>query len=172
MTTFRLRDKSDIVSVKHRTHAIPVYMDELNNLIKEVNPVVQVFSDVVPSPGVLNSDLHIKTQGAPVNSNTDPADKVVMATSLLAGLLTATPAGAINYTLPSGTQMDTACAGRVGVNEAFDFRIINIGAGGVITFVQGSAGFTIVGTATVAANTSATFRVRKTAANTFVLYRL
>lgn len=113
----------------------------------------------------------IKTQGAPVNSNTDPADKAVMAASLIAGLLTATPGGAINYTLPTGTEMDTACAGNVGVDESFNFNIINIGAGGIITFVAASA-FTIVGVATVAAATSAVFKVRKTAANTFVLYRL
>jgi hypothetical protein len=114
---------------------------------------------------------YIKSQVAPVNSNTDPADKAVMATSLLTGLLTATPGGAIDYTLPTGTEMDTACASHVGVDESFDFNIINIGAGGIITFVAAD-GFTIVGTATVATNTSASFRVRKTAANTFVLYRL
>lgn len=113
----------------------------------------------------------IRVQAAPVNSNTDPADKVIMAASMIAGLLTATPGGAINYTLPTGTQMDTACASRVGVDESFDFNIINIGAGGIITFVAAAA-FTIVGTATVAVNTSASFRVRKTAANTFVLYRI
>lgn len=110
------------------------------------------------------------TQGAPVNSNVDPADKSVFAAGMLSGLLTATPAGAINYTLPTGTQMDAADA-HLAVDQAFDFSIINIGAGGIITFVQAS-GFTIIGTATVAANTSARFRVRKTAANTFVLYRL
>lgn len=113
----------------------------------------------------------IRVQAAPVNSDTDPADKAVMAASMIAGLLTATPGGAIDYTLPTGTQMDTACASRVGVDESFDFNIINIGGGGIITFVAAAA-FTIVGTATVAANTSASFRVRKTAANTFVLYRI
>lgn len=113
----------------------------------------------------------IKTQTAPVNSDTDPADKAVMATSFLAGLLTATPSGAINYTLPTGTEMDTACAGHVNTDESFDFNIINIGAGGIITFVA-AATFTIVGLVTVAAATSAGFKVRKTAANTFVLYRI
>ncbi|MCK9429726.1 MAG: hypothetical protein M0R17_06945 [Candidatus Omnitrophica bacterium] len=119
----------------------------------------------------VTSGRYIKTQAAPVNSNTDPANKATMADSFIAGLLTATPVGAINYTLPTGTQMDTACASRVSADEAFDFNIINIGAGGIITFVAAD-GFTIVGNAAVAAATSATFRVRKTAANTFVLYRI
>lgn len=119
----------------------------------------------------VSTGLLVRTQAAPVNSNTDPADKAVMAASFITGLLTATPGAGINYTLPTGTQMDTACAGHVSANEAFEFSIINIGAGGIITFVAAS-GFTIVGTATVATNTSARFMVRKTAANTFVLYRL
>lgn len=121
--------------------------------------------------GEVHSSLIVRTQAAPVNSNTDPADKAVMAASFLTGLLTATPAGGINYTLPTGTQMDTANAGKVAIDESFDFSIINIGAGGTITFVA-AAGFTIVGLGTVAANTSASFRVRKTAANTFVAYRI
>ena len=113
----------------------------------------------------------IKTQGAPTNSNIDPADKDAFAEGMLAGLLTATPAGAIDYTLPTGAQMGAACGSHVGVDQSFDFSIINIGAGGIITFVA-AADFTIVGAAAVAANTSATFRVRCTAADTFVLYRL
>ena len=126
---------------------------------------------VLLKDSTVKTDTIIRTQAAPVNSNTDPADKAVMAASFITGLLTATPGGAIDYTLPTGTQMDTACASRVGANAAFDFNIINIGAGGIITFIAAS-GFTIVGVATVAAATSATFRVRKTAANTFVLYRI
>jgi len=117
----------------------------------------------------LVDDLNNKVKSAPVNSNTDPANKSVMAASLFAGLLTATPGGAINYTLPTGTQMEAASNIKVG--GTFDFTIINIGAGGVITVVAGT-GFTIVGLATIAANTSATFKVRKTATNTFVAYRL
>lgn len=167
MAQLKKRDKKDITPVKYRVNAVPVYMDELNSLIDEVNPIIQVFSDVVPSPGVINSDLHVRYQDAPVNNNTSIT---VTASSLLTGLLSATPGGAINYTLPTGTQMDTACAGKVGVNESFDFSIINLAAF-VITFVA-AAGFTIFGTVTVAANTSATFRVRKSAANTFIAYRI
>lgn len=142
---------------------------------KKVSEIVSFLNTYIPDGTVdvdqVSTTRLIKTQGAPVNSNIDPADKAVMAASLISGLLTATPAGAINYTLPTGTQMDTACAGNVGVGESFDFNIINIGAGGIITVVAAS-GFTIVGLATIAANTSAGFKVRKTAANTFVLYRL
>lgn len=113
----------------------------------------------------------VKGQIAPTNSDIDPADKAVMATSMLNGILTATPAGAIAYTLPTGTQMQTAAGTTIDVDQSIDFTLINIGAGGIIT-VTAAAAFTIVGTATVAVNTSANFRIRKTAANTFVLYRM
>lgn len=113
----------------------------------------------------------VKGQVAPTNSNVDPADKAVMATSMLNGILTATPAGAIAYTLPTGTEMQTAAGTTIDVDQSIDFTLINIGAGGIIT-VTAAAGFTIVGVATVAAASSANFRIRKTAANTFILYRM
>lgn len=113
----------------------------------------------------------IMGQIAPTNSNTDPAVKATMATSMLNGILTATPAGAIAYTLPTGTEMQTAAGTTIGIDQSIDFSLINIGAGGIIT-VTAAASFTIVGLATVAPNTSAQFRIRKTAANTFVLYRM
>lgn len=113
----------------------------------------------------------VNGQIAPTNSNIDPPVKATMATSMLNGILTATPAGPIAYTLPTGTEMQTAAGTTIDVDQSIDFSLINIGAGGTIT-VTAAAAFTIVGLATVAVNTSANFRIRKTAANTFVLYRM
>lgn len=45
MTTFRKRTKKDIVPVDKRVNAVPVYMDELNDLIDGIN----AFADVVES---------------------------------------------------------------------------------------------------------------------------
>lgn len=125
----------------------------------------------VNTSGVGVVGYFVKGQIAPTNSDTDPADKTVMATSMLNGILTATPGGAIAYTLPTGTQMQTAAGTTIDVDQSIDFTLINIGAGGIIT-VTAAAAFTIVGVATVAAASSANFRIRKTAANTFVLYRM
>jgi hypothetical protein len=111
-------------------------------------------------------------QGDPANSNTDPATKSTMANTMITSrILTATPGGAINYTLPTGTEMDTAVGSFMAPGEAFDFVFINLGAGGIVTWVA-AADFTIVGTTTVPVNTSAMFRVRNTAANTYILYRI
>lgn len=142
---------------------------------KTANAGVTVESVVIKDGGItanLIKTNYVIYQGTPVNSNTDPADKPALASAMYSShILTATPAAPINYTLPTGTQMQTALGSLVDVDQAFDITIINIGAGGIITVVA-AADFTIVGTATIAVNTSARFRVRKTAANTFVLYRL
>lgn len=45
MTTFRRRTKKDIIPVDKRVNAVPVYMDELNNLIDGLN----TYADVVES---------------------------------------------------------------------------------------------------------------------------
>ena len=77
---------------------------------------------------------------------------------------------AVNLTLPLGTDIENAFSS-MKVNSSFDFTIINIGGTNAAT-VTANTGCTIVGVAAVSANTSATWRVRKTADNTFVFYRI
>jgi len=102
--------------------------------------------------------------------------------ALKAGLITGThAAGATQaYTLPTGTVMDAALTSFIIANDSFDFTIINLSANLADTItLTAAAGFTIVGQATIDSAhvdsefpSSGTFRVRKTAANTFVAYRL
>jgi hypothetical protein len=74
-------------------------------------------------------------------------------------------------TLPSGTQLDTYFTGATATNVGFDFYVVNT-ASGTITVAVGVSGMTSVGTLTVATAVSAYFRLRRTAANTYILYRL
>ena len=195
MRSKKIKVGSHTTGFGNSTDSAPVYAKHYNELIDDfaahvpadgvgkLNTLGEYTTDngvtvdgVVLKDGNVDANAitaqHIQYQIGPVNSNTDPADKTIMANAMFtARLLSATPGGAINYTLPTGTQMDAADAGLLDVDTSFDFSIINIGAGGIITFVA-AATFTIVGNAAVAANSSATFRVRKTAANTFVLYRI
>jgi hypothetical protein len=101
---------------------------------------------------------------------------------LLTGIITAThTAGATAaYTLPTGTLLDAA--GEFAVNDSFDWSLINLSAAAAdtVTLTAGT-GHTIVGgvivqsahasTGTLYGN-SVRWRTRKTAANTFVTYRL
>lgn len=120
-----------------------------------------------------------------------PAAKTVATTltaaEILAGLLTANQGGAAaaNYTLPLATDLETAFAAAVpgGVlanNDSFDFTLINISAVAAedITIVT-NTGWTLVGNMVVESNEATaqkgpvgTFRARRTAANTFTLYRV
>ena len=106
-----------------------------------------------------------------------PTAKSASATLTIAELLTriVTTSGtaAITLTLPTGTLTDAGITGpALPVNGCFDWAVINTGtSSGAVTVAAGTA-HTIVGSTGVAIGTSAGFRSRKTAANTFVAYRV
>jgi hypothetical protein len=87
---------------------------------------------------------------------------------LLGGIVTSTTGAAVAAQSPTGTDLDTAAG--LAVDEAVDVTFIATGANALTLTVN--TGVTIVGTAAVATVTSGTFRFRKTAANTFVAYRV
>ena len=72
-------------------------------------------------------------------------------------------------TMPLGTTLETLATWAT-TNIAYDFFVINT-ASGIITMAV-NTGVTSLGSLTVAIGASAHFRIRRTAANTFVLYRL
>tara|TARA_R110000822_G_scaffold144611_6_gene283397 strand:+ start:6923 stop:8524 length:1602 start_codon:yes stop_codon:yes gene_type:complete len=72
-------------------------------------------------------------------------------------------------TMPLGTTLETLITWSA-VNLGYNFSVINT-ATGIITMAI-NTGVTSLGLLTIAAATSAQFRIRRTAANTFVLYRL
>jgi hypothetical protein len=72
-------------------------------------------------------------------------------------------------TMPLGTTLETLATWAT-TNIAYDFFVINT-ASGIITMAV-NTGVTSLGSLTIAIGASAHFRIRRTAANTFVLYRL
>jgi hypothetical protein len=78
-----------------------------------------------------------------------------------------------NLTLPTVALLEADVSSATKVNAAFDFFIINIDAAGSdsVTLAVGT-GWTIVGAAAVAVNTSAHFRARKTGEGTWTAYRI
>lgn len=105
------------------------------------------------------------TQGTPGTLNATGALTTAL---LLTRIVTSTTAAAVAATLDTGTVTDAAVTMAVG--DSFAWNVINTG-GNTFT-VTAASGHTIVGSAAVATATSAMFRTRKTAANTFVTYRL
>jgi hypothetical protein len=72
-------------------------------------------------------------------------------------------------TMPLGTTLETLATWAT-TNIAYDFYVVNTATGTITMAVN--TGVTSVGTLTVTTGVSAQFRIRRTAANTFVLYRL
>ena len=92
-----------------------------------------------------------------------------------AQLMVANPGtSAASYTLPLGTDMDTAFP-NAKVNSTVAFNIINIGtSSGAITMVTNTGWGTLAntGSVTIAVGTSAQFVARRTATATWTLYRI
>ena len=133
------------------------------------------------TPNQLAADplLKIKSQGAPATQTT-----VITLTiaDLLTGIIVSTPtAGATAYTLPSGALTDAGAT--FAVDSCIDWSIINLGADAddIITVTSPGADHTVIGQMAVASNHATTgllygnaaiFRTRKTAADTFITYRI
>jgi len=129
----------------------------------------------IPLRGVI-----VKTQPTPPTMTTVAS---FTAADLLAGLILATPTATgstVAYTLPTGALMDAAVD--FAVNDSFDWTIINkaLAAADTIT-VTAATGHTLEGVSIVSSlhttiasvsGNVATFRTRKTAADTFVSYRI
>jgi hypothetical protein len=75
---------------------------------------------------------------------------------------------AVTLTLPTGTNLDTYTTSMTS-NTAFEVVFIATTASAITIAANGN---TTVGSLTVSGNTSGTFRFRKTAANTFTVYRV
>ena len=126
---------------------------------------------------VRNSSILVRPQGAPAAKTVTAA---ITAAELVAGLITTTGATAPSeHQLPTGTLIDAELPG-IATNDSFDFYIINTGTGATDdATLTVNTDVTIVGSPTVGAITDATiitgsghFRARRTAANTYVVYRL
>ena len=108
-------------------------------------------------------------QGAPGNV-ADGGSMIATAADVLTGIVTATPTTTRSIQLPTGANLDLATEWAIG--DSFDFSVITLAAFALTITVN--TGVTIVGSAATAATSgaSARFRCRKTAADTFVVYRI
>lgn len=97
------------------------------------------------------------------------------ATLTIAQILTlvieSTPTANITFTLPTGTNTDAGVMSSLETFASFTWSIVNIATGFTIT-IAGNTGNTYIGNTTIAANTAASFRTQKTAANTFKTVRI
>jgi hypothetical protein len=128
----------------------------------------------------IGSGVVILPQGNPIAESTGAI--TIHIADMLTGIVTGNPSAARAYTLDTGGNCDAGVT--MSNNEAFDWVLININttAANIITLTSPDASHTIVGSTKVPANSTttgnlwgtsgATLRTRKTAANTFITYRI
>lgn len=147
-------------------------------IIIENTGEAEVLYQVGSAPVVLE-EYNRTLQGDP---NAETTAVTLTVGELLDGIITGTHTvgGTAAYTLPTGTLMDAGL--EMDIGEAFDWSLINLSAAAADTItVTAGTGHTVVGTMIVASahattgalyGNAARFRTRKTAANTFVTYRI
>lgn len=119
---------------------------------------------------IRNQSIVFNQQGAAVNHNT----AVTLAVAdLLAGIITSTPAAAINLQLPLATAMDTALPTSA-AGDSFDFSVISLAGSTNLPTITTDTGWTLVGnmTFTAVAGNAGRFRAAKTGAGAWTLFRL
>lgn len=89
---------------------------------------------------------------------------------ILGGVVTSTTAAAVTATLDTGAVLDAVTD--MALDAGFFWTAINTGGANAFTVTAAASGHTIVGAGAVAASSSGRFLTRKTAADTFVTYRV
>jgi hypothetical protein len=103
-----------------------------------------------------------------------PAPAAISTTTTLTnaniqGQIINTTGTSYTVTMPLGSTMETLVPWAA-VNLGYNFTVINTASGTITMAVN--TGVTSLGALTIATGTSAQFRIRRTAANTFILYRM
>lgn len=158
---------ADSWSLLQETDPGELYVASAFSAAKEVRietDAADAFYSVGVAPTVAEALLGI-TQNDPGALN---ATGALTAALIGGGIVTSTTAAAVVATLPTGTVTDAALA--LAVNGCIDWSAINTGSNAFT--VTAATAHTIVGAGAVAAGTSGRFRTRKTAANTYVTYRI
>ena len=128
-----------------------------------------VVYEVGTNPVISFSNGAYQPQGAP---GVLDATGTLTAAMMLSGIVTSVTTAAVTATPDTGALIDGASQFAVG--DSFDFSVINTGGSNTFTISVGGgvSGITLVGSMAVAASSAGLFRVRKTAASTFTIYRI
>lgn len=159
-------DKTAPVGIVNNSQAVFGPYASGAQIIIEAQGGVEVQYEVGTAPVVKQDRREATVQPAPIAVNTTATLTIAQ---LLNGIITSSTAAAVTGTLPTGTLTDAGSDFLV--DEAFDWTVINTGATNAFTVAAGT-GHTVVGNMVVALSASGMFRTRKTAANTFVTYRI
>ena len=160
-------DSQDLLTVvENTTYVSPAFTNA--TIVTIQAGASGAYYSVGVAPDISNNG-NWQPQGAPANI-ADGGSMIATAAEVLTGIITATPTQARNIQLPTGANLDLATEWAIG--DSFDFTVITLAAFALTLTVNTNV--TIVGSAATAATAGAAarFRVRKTAADSFVVYRI
>jgi hypothetical protein len=118
------------------------------------------------SPVILDTNLWVDAPAPTVATGV----ATLTAAQIRTGIVSTTGT-TYTLTLPTGTSIDSGFTGiPANVDVGFDVSFVNTASGTITIGVN--TGVTSLGSLTIATGTSAMFRLRRTAANTYVVYRM
>lgn len=110
-------------------------------------------------------------KGVTVTTEADGASMAISAAELLGGIIVATPTQARDIQAPTAEALVEAVDADTETGLGFEFTIINLAASTHALTLTVNTGTTIVGSATIAAASSATFVARLASTSAVVIYR-
>jgi hypothetical protein len=157
-------ESQDLLTVVENTTYVSAAFTNATNVTIQAGASGATYA--VGTDPVVSDDGKFQLQGTPGVLN---ATGALTAAMILSGIVTSTTAAAVAGTLPTGAVLDAASEFEIG--DSFDWSVIATGAN-AFTVTAAATGHTIVGNGAVATVTSGAWRTRKTAAETFVSYRI
>ena len=157
-------EANDLLSVVENTTYVSSAFTNATNVIIQAGASGAAYA--VGTNPVISDSGKFQSQGAPGVLN---ATGTLTAAMILSGIVTSTTAAGVTATLAVGSVVDAASEFAIG--DSFDWAVINTGPS-TFTVTSPDSSHTIVGVGAVLTLISAVWRTRKTAADTFVSYRL
>jgi hypothetical protein len=160
-------DSQDLLTtVENTTYVSPAFTNATSVTIQAGASGAYYSTGVAPE---ISNNGNWQPQGAPADI-ADGGSMIATAANVLTGIVTSTLTQARSLQLPTGANLDLATEWAIG--DSFDVTFMTLGA--FVMTITVNTGVTIVGSAVTAAaaGSTARFRLRKTAADTFIAYRL
>ena len=160
-------DSQDLLTtIENTTYVSPAFTNATSVTIQAGASGAYYAVGIAPT---ITNNGNWQPQGAPADI-ADGGSMIATAANVLTGIVTSTLTQARSLQLPTGANLDLATEWAIG--DSFDVTFMTLGA--FVMTITVNTGVTIVGSAVTAAaaGSTARFRLRKTAADTFIAYRL
>jgi len=165
--------KCPLGQIKLGVYDADSYILSTTNILLQAASVLKYQVSSVTKYSIGTDGSTIPAGGLRYGYQDTPTSKAAAATltgaELAVGMLEYTGSTA-SVQFPTGTQIQSAISSLIGDNNYFDWCVVNTGSG--TCTLTTNTDLTLKGTMTIPAAASAEFRIRRTASNTFTIYRI